>query len=73
MTEKQLHPNTTGLLSFFEFAHLPERLQSVSRPFCELAATVAHTLEGPEATACLRKLLEAKDCAVRAALPPKVE
>jgi hypothetical protein len=28
-------------------------------------------LDGPELTVALRKLLEAKDCAVRAALPPR--
>jgi hypothetical protein len=43
-------------------------LQTVSKPFCALAYFVAEELEGPEATVCLRKLLEAKDCAVRAAL-----
>jgi hypothetical protein len=41
----------------------------VSRPFGELAERMADTLpSGPELTAGLRKLLEAKDCAVRAAL-----
>ena len=63
-----MHPATEAILKFFEFEHLPERLQDVSRPFCELARSVAETLEGPEATVCLRKLLEAKDCAVRAAV-----
>lgn len=61
------HPSTEALLKFFAYAHLPSHLQEVSRPFCELAETVAD-LKGPEATVCLRKLLEAKDCAVRASL-----
>lgn len=57
------------LLQFFTFEHLPEHLQAVSRPFCELARDVTETLPpGSELDACLRKLLEAKDCAVRAAL-----
>lgn len=57
------------MLKHFAWAHLPERLQVVSRPFGLLAArVVATTLRGPERTACLRKLLEAKDCAVRAAM-----
>lgn len=57
------------LLQFFEYAHLPARLQAVSRPFGELAATIVHTLpRNPERTVALRKLLEAKDCAVRALL-----
>ena len=58
-------------LSFFAYGHLPEHLQEVSRPFCELAEKVAAEQTGAEATVCLRKLLEAKDCAVRAALAPK--
>lgn len=57
------------LLQFFEYAHLPERLQSVSKPFGELAKQVNETLpDNPEKTVALRKLLEAKDCAVRALL-----
>jgi hypothetical protein len=63
---------TTGepLLKFFQFDHLPPALREVSRPFCELAAHVASAqLRTPERTVCLRKLLEAKDAAVRNALP----
>ena len=57
------------ILKHFAWAHLPERLQAVSRPFGMLAArVVASLLRGPERSACLRKLLEAKDCAVRASL-----
>ena len=63
-----MHPSAQQLLAYFEHAHLPTHLAAVSQPFCELAHKVAGTLDGPEATVCLRKLLEAKDCAVRAAL-----
>ena len=63
-----MHPSTEAILKFFEFDHLPQHLQAISRPFGELAVMVSETLEGPEATVCLRKLLEAKDCAVRAAV-----
>jgi hypothetical protein len=57
------------LLQFFEFGHLPTRLQTISRPFCDLAHAIVETLpENPERTTALRKLLEAKDCAVRAQL-----
>lgn len=57
------------LLQFFGYAHLPEHLQSVSEPFCRLAETILNGLpKNPERTTALRKLLEAKDCAVRAAL-----
>lgn len=54
---------------FFRFAHLPPHLQAVSKPFGELAAQMIATLpSNPERTVALRKLLEAKDCAVRALL-----
>jgi ferritin-like protein len=57
------------LLQFFKYEHLPEHLQAVSKPFCELATQIADTLpENPETTTALRKLLEAKDCAVRSVL-----
>lgn len=63
------HPATTGLLRFFEYEHLPDHLQAISRPCAALAAEMAGRLpDGPELTAGLRKLLEAKDCFVRAAL-----
>lgn len=61
-----MHPSAAALLHFFAYAHLPGDLAAVSIPFANLADSVATTLEGPEATVCLRKLLEAKDCAVRA-------
>lgn len=54
---------------FFTYSHLPPRLQAVSEPFCALVDVVLRTTQpGPEQTVCLRKLLEAKDAAVRAAL-----
>lgn len=57
------------LLRYFAFAHLPPRLQAVARPFAELANTLVETLPaGPETTVAVRKLLESKDAAVRAAL-----
>lgn len=57
------------LMQFFTYAHLPAHLQEVSKPFCDLAQTIIDTLpSNPERTVALRKLLEAKDCAVRAKL-----
>lgn len=57
------------LLQFFAYQHLPEHLQVISRPFGELADRIVETLpRNPERTVALRKLLEAKDCAVRARL-----
>lgn len=57
------------MLQFFEYAHLPEHLQEVSMWFGALAQSIVHRLpRNPERTVALRKLLEAKDCAVRARL-----
>lgn len=57
------------LIDYFEYKHLPEHLQIVSKPIGELAKLMNEKLpEGPEKTHGLRKLLEAKDCLVRAAL-----
>ena len=54
---------------FFAYAHLPEHLQAVSKPFGEMAKQIVETLpRNPERTVALRKLLEAKDAAVRAFL-----
>jgi len=58
------------ICKFFAYSHLPPFLQAVSEPFCALVDVVLKTTApGAEQSACLRKLLEAKDCAVRAALP----
>jgi len=57
------------LMQFFKFGHLPEHLQEPSRSCAELAAKMDESLqESAEKTAGLRKLLEAKDCFVRAKL-----
>lgn len=57
------------MMQFFTYQHLKPALQAVSQPFAELAEQIATTLpRNPERTVALRKLLEAKDCAVRAAL-----
>lgn len=57
------------MLQFFVYEHLPERLQEVSKPFCELAHRIVASLpQNAERTVALRKLLEAKDCAVRSLL-----
>ena len=57
------------MLQFFAYEHLPPHLQEISKPFGDLARSMANDLPmNPERTAGLRKLLEAKDCAVRARL-----
>lgn len=63
-----MHPGIRHLLRFFEYDHLPETLQEVAEPFKDLAELVAEQSSNPETTMALRKLLEAKDCAVRAVL-----
>ena len=55
------------IMKFFEYDHLPTKLQKVSKPICEMANVVNDTLpDSEEKYAGLRKLLEAKDCFVRA-------
>jgi hypothetical protein len=57
------------ILQFFDYEHLPKDLADVSEPFCMLALDIVENLpRNPERTVALRKLLEAKDCAVRAKL-----
>ena len=59
------------MMRWFQWEHLPERLAPVSQLFCETAGSIVQDLEpGPERTVALRKLLEAKDAAVRAAVYP---
>lgn len=55
------------LLQFFEYGHLPAHMQDTSRLFHDLAHSLIASLpRNPERTMALRRLLEAKDCAVRA-------
>jgi len=57
------------ILKHFSYVHLSARLQAVSKPICELAEQMVATLPPcAELSAGLRKLLEAKDCLVRAEL-----
>jgi len=76
-----MHPSTHAILQYFEYDHLPAHLQEVSRHFHWLAHALVgdaptregsdheqFELHGIELTVALRKLLEAKDAAVRAAL-----
>jgi hypothetical protein len=72
-------PNAEHILQFFAYEQLPPHLQAVSKPFGELARIIVGDGEmpagaavqfplprNPERTVALRKLLEAKDAAVRA-------
>lgn len=63
------HPSVKHFGPMFAYSHLPEHLQAISAPFAELAAQLlANLQDGPELSAGLRKLVEAKDCAVRQAV-----
>jgi hypothetical protein len=63
-------PSTT--IQYFSYKHLPLQLQKVSKPFSDLAHQMEEMLpDGPEKSAGMRKLLEAKDCFVRANIVPK--
>ncbi|MEM0907371.1 MAG: hypothetical protein AAGJ94_08410 [Pseudomonadota bacterium] len=60
------------IMKWFEFRHLPSHLKAVSQPFHDFAEYLCETIEpGPERTIALRKLLEAKDAAVRAVVHPR--
>jgi hypothetical protein len=76
------------ILQFFAYSHLPPELQMVSKPFCDLAHAIVlgdnvpesgnvtfgpPLNRNPERTVALRKLLEAKDAAVRAKLGKDVQ
>jgi hypothetical protein len=61
-------PSTT--IKYFKYEHLPPQLQEISKPIGELAQLMEEKLpDGPEKSAGMRKLLEAKDCFVRSILP----
>lgn len=65
------HPTVTALAAFFDYGHLTgEAQRNTAARYHSLANELladAH-LDGPELTVALRKLLESKDCAVRASL-----
>lgn len=67
MTEAR-HPSTEHVLQFFAFDHLAnDELRQISGRCHDLAFDMADDLpSSPELTTGLRKLLEAKDCFVRA-------
>lgn len=59
------------MMKWFAYEHLPDHLQEVSVGFFNLATSLCGSIKpGPERTVALRKLLEAKDAAVRSKLHP---
>jgi hypothetical protein len=67
---RETHPATAHVLQYFQWAHLPHHLQHISMAYAAVAIHTAQACTGPEATVALRHLLQAKDAAVRACLPP---
>jgi hypothetical protein len=63
--------NMEDILQYFECDHLPKYLAEVSYGFRIVAHNMLDLPKCAERSAGLRKLLEAKDCAVRAAIKPK--
>lgn len=62
----EYHPSVAHIMKFFEYKHLPQPMGKVSKVFCVLAKHLADELpDNPEKTVALRRLLEAKDAAVR--------
>lgn len=69
LKENQKLAEEYPILEFFQYAHLREDLQKVAASWCTLAWKTARTLpKNAETSTALRKLLEGKDAAVRAAL-----
>lgn len=69
-TARGRHRAVLEVLQYFAWGHLPTHLQEHSRPFGELALDLVRRLDDvPELTRALSRLLDAKDAAVRAALP----
>lgn len=59
-------------IKWFEYLHLPPALHEIAQPICNLAHQMEDALpDGAEKSAGMRKLLEAKDCFVRAAIEGK--
>jgi hypothetical protein len=58
-----------SIMQFFAYEHLREDLKAVSKPFGDMAYHLVDSLpRNAERSVALRKLLEAKDAAVRSAL-----
>lgn len=60
-------------MKFFKYDHLSDDKKKISAPFGELAKFIESLPENAEKQTALRKLLEAKDCAVRSVIPEEPE
>ncbi len=70
----QDYSKPSSIMQFFAYDHLPTNLQETSKLFFDLAEIIdrASSDRNEEKQVALRKLLEAKDAAVRAQLPEKL-
>jgi len=60
------------MMKWFSGLHLPEELKEIVYEYRSLARKIIETIPvGPERTVALRKLVESKDCAVRAIIEGK--
>jgi hypothetical protein len=66
--ENYITQEEANIMLFFSYSHLPQHLQEVSKPFGDLAAIIMQLPKSSERTVALRKLIESKDAAVRAAI-----
>lgn len=64
------HPGVRDALQWLTYAHLPEELRRFSEPFYAAAVAVVQTIsvDCPELTTALNKLIEAKDSTMRAGI-----
>lgn len=66
---RDLGPDRPEIMQFFEFTHLPDHLAASSKPFFLLADYVCEKFPpSAERAVVLRRLLEARDAAVRCRL-----
>ena len=69
MVTSHRHPATQQIARWFAYEHLNGHARDISAACADLAAKMLGELpDGPELTTGLRKLLEAKDSFVRAAI-----
>jgi hypothetical protein len=60
------------IMQFFSYSHLPPHLQEASKGFYDLAVKICEFSSNEETVVALRKLLEAKDAAVRSVLIQRI-
>lgn len=71
MADEEPRLQEEPMLEWFAYEHLPPKMAELSKLYCRLAKdTCRMTQPGNERTMALRKLLEAKDAAVRARIKP---